>query len=86
MIRISKEEILTNNKLNYSWTPNQAGRPQMQELLIREVINIQLIQTISKATYLTWRKLQLETRSHEETHHILEEPAVMWQDNLQLEQ
>ena len=86
MIRISKEEILTNNKLHYSWTPNQAVRLQTQELLIKEVTNIQLIQTILKATYLTSRKLQLETRSHEETHHNLEERVVMWQDNLQLEQ
>jgi len=58
----------------------------MQELVIKEVIHIQLIPTILKATYQTSRKLQLETRSLEETHLNLEELVVMGPDNLQLEQ
>ena len=77
MIRICREGTWTNNRLNCSSTRNLVEQLRMQEALIKAATSTGPTQTISKATYQTLRKPPLETRNHEETHHILEDlPTV----------
>ena len=76
LIRICREGTWTNNRLNCSSVPNLV---EHQVQLIKAATSTQQTQTISKVTYQTLRRQQLEIRNHEETHQTLGDLRLKYQ-------